>query len=166
MSVTGRWRLAAIAAIALLASAAAPAPEIRGKTLAGDRFFAPATAGEVVIVNFWATWCVPCRTELPAFDHYFREHRGEGLRLIAISMDDRSKARAVAALAQSFDFDIARIDAVRLPGRYRPAALPVTLIFDRAGALRFDSRRARTGPLDAAALDRIVGPLLAERAGR
>ena len=74
----------------------APAPALTGTLFDGTRFSLADHAGNVVMLNFWATWCAPCREEMPALDAYYRRHRGEGLELIAISMDspkDEAKAR-------------------------------------------------------------------------
>ena len=138
------------------------APALRGVSADGAAFDLAALRGNVVLVNFWATWCAPCRAEMPAIDTYFQAHGREGLRVIAISMDDAGKARSAREIGARFHFPIALANGVRLPGSLRPTQLPMTIVFDRTGALRYDSRRERPGLLDAAALARIVGPLLAE----
>ena len=85
--------------------------------------------------------------------------------MLAVSMDDPSKAKAVRNVAAGYHFDVAMARDIRIPGRYRPIALPVTLVFDRSGALRFDSR-GTPGLMTPALLSRIIDPLLAEPAGR
>ena len=74
----------------------APAPALEGRLFDGSRFSLADHAGKVVLLNFWAPWCAPCREEMPALDAYFRRHRSEGLDMVAISMDsprDEAKAR-------------------------------------------------------------------------
>lgn len=148
----------------LQAASASSSPDISGKTLSGDAFDLRSEAGRVVVVNFWATWCLPCRAEMPAMDSYYQAHHTQGLDVIAISMDDPSRIAAVRSVAASYHFAVAIARDSRIPGGYRPSQLPVTLVFDRDGRLRFDSRRS-SGQMTPTLLDHAVGPLLAE-AGR
>ena len=148
----------------LKAAGTASVPSIAGKSLTGVPFDLSAERGRVLVLNFWATWCLPCRAEMPSMDDYFVAHHSQGLDLIAISMDDPSKSAMVRSVAANFHFSAALARDVRIPSAYRPSQLPVTLVFGRDGRLRFDSRRS-PGLMTPPQLDRIVGPLLAE-AGR
>ena len=152
-----------LAATTAPVDAANAPPKITARLVDGGTFDLAGARGSVVVVNFWATWCAPCRIEMPAFDAYYQAHRRDGLEVLAISMDDASKAEAVRVIAARFRFSVVMDRNAVFPTAYRPSRLPVTLIFDRKGGLRFDSRRGRDDRLDGAALDRIVGPLLAER---
>lgn len=155
-----------LAAMPVVALSPASAPQIQGTTLAGEQFSLADNRGQVVVLNFWATWCVPCRAELPAFDRYYRTNRSQGLRMLAISVDVPAKAREVRQASGAFAFDVASISQFKVPGAFRTTTLPRTLIFDRDGHLRWDSVKAKAGVLDEQTLGRIVGPLLAEQTGR
>ena len=157
----GRAALLA-AALALSPPALAAPTAMTVRTLDGQAFSLAEARGDVVIVNFWATWCAPCRIELPAFEAYYQAHRQSGLRVIAISQDAGIQAKAVHAIAAGYHFPMALDRDAKYPNGLAPSQLPETVVFDRSGALRFDSRRAKTGALDGAALSRIVDPLLAE----
>lgn len=170
ISVAARCVLALGAALALAhamyADARAVPDAIEGASLDRKPFSVAAMQGNVVVINFWATWCGPCRAEMPALNQYYRAHRADGMSLIAISLDDASKRKAVVAVASGFDFPVAMARDTNIPSALRPTQLPVTLVFDRRGALRFDSRRSKLPPWDNASLSRIIGPLLAETTDR
>jgi thiol-disulfide isomerase/thioredoxin len=110
--------------------------------------------GEVVLLNFWATWCAPCRVELPLLDAYARRHANDGLKVFAVNdhnvPDDR--LRPLAALL-SFPL----VTKIQGSG-YAPIdeAYPSNFVIDRAGILRFARAGAFTGPT----LEAYVTPLL------
>ena len=64
-----------------------PAPVVRAELIDGSTFDSVKQRGKVIVLNFWATWCKPCREEMPALDAFYRAHRAEGLELIAINIE-------------------------------------------------------------------------------
>ena len=140
----------------------APAPPLDGRLFDGTRFSLAENAGKVVVLNFWASWCAPCREEMPALDAYYRRHRSEGLEMIAISMDsprDEAKAREIM---RAFSFPAAFARETTIKGYGRISLLPTTFVIDRQGVLRKDGRYGDT-PLDTAILEKTVTPLLRAR---
>jgi thiol-disulfide isomerase/thioredoxin len=138
---------------------------VTGKTIDGGRFPSAGQAGDVVIVNFWATWCAPCRAEMPALDDYYQHHRGEGLAVLAVSVDAGASIRKLVAATAAYRFQVARLDDVKMARSAIPTAIPTTRIYDRSGALRYDSSSKREqAPLDEEILDRVVTPLLVQGA--
>jgi cytochrome c biogenesis protein CcmG/thiol:disulfide interchange protein DsbE len=90
--------------------------------------------GRVVLLNFWATWCRPCRTELPWFAEFDRRYRSEGLSIVGIALDDGGWAVVrpfVAQLKLAYPVMIGRDDVVSLYGGL--ASVPTTLMIDKAG---------------------------------
>jgi thiol-disulfide isomerase/thioredoxin len=150
-----------IAAVSLVCSAPALAGPLQSARTIDAVPFNPA--GEVTIVHYWATWCAPCRIEMPILDAYYRKHRGQGLAMIAISIDQGVSTRKLKDVTGKFAFSVARVDDVKMPRRDIPSALPVTRVYDRAGRLRFQTRGDGRTILDATTLERAVSPLLAER---
>jgi cytochrome c biogenesis protein CcmG, thiol:disulfide interchange protein DsbE len=145
---------------AFLASPATAAPFEAARTITGAPFNA---TGEVTIVHFWATWCAPCRLEMPILDAYYRRHQAQGLAMLAISVDQGVSARKLQEVTGRFAFPVARVDDVKMPRKDIPAALPVTRVYDRSGRLVFQTRGDGRTILDAATLERVVTPLLASR---
>jgi thiol-disulfide isomerase/thioredoxin len=115
--------------------------------------------GKVMVVNFWATWCGPCREEMPEFVRAQREFGPKGLQFVGIAVDQRDK---VAQFAKEFDLNypalIGGYDAmdVAKPLGNRLAALPFTVVLDRQGRIV----HTQLGPLKPGALRSIVSDLL------
>jgi thiol-disulfide isomerase/thioredoxin len=149
-------RLAAAVSIALSASLAA-APFQSARTLDGEPFSA---SGHVTIVHYWATWCAPCRIEMPILDSYYRRHRGQGLEVLAVSIDQGVSDRKLRDATAHFSFPVARIDEVKMPRRDIPSAIPVNRVYDKSGRLVFQSKADGRSTIDLATLERIVTPLL------
>src|SRR5690242_10519370 len=80
------------------ASTQAPAPDVALRTADGDTLQLSAYKGKVVLVDFWASWCVPCKTSFPALDAIYREYEAHGLEVFAVNLDDdRRNANAFLA---------------------------------------------------------------------
>jgi len=136
-----------------------PAPDFQIKTANGQMENLAALRGKVVILTFWATWCAPCRQELAAFETYYETHHPEGLEIIAINQDDPDNAKTVTKLMSSFTFSSA-FDKRSSYDRYgRISELPVSIVIDRAGVIRADSRQG-AWVFDAPRLEASVTPLL------
>jgi len=120
--------------------------------------------GQVVVINFWATWCGPCREELPYFVDLHRKQQDRGLVVIAISMDEpedmekaqrflqEQGARFPSYIRGFRDFE----DFVNAIDPSWSGALPATFIFDRSGSLQFK----RVGEITRDELQKAVEPLL------
>jgi thiol-disulfide isomerase/thioredoxin len=135
------------------------APDVAYTLLDGTPGSTQQLRGKVVLVNFWATWCAPCRAEMPAIDAFYRKHRGDGLVVVAVSMDrpaDEAKARAVM---EDYAFGAAFAKDASFKGYGRIWRLPLTFVVDREGVLRRDDWYEDPG-IDAAKLDAVVLPLV------
>jgi thiol-disulfide isomerase/thioredoxin len=113
------------------------APELGFTDLAGNEVKLTSTRGRVVVMNFWATWCAPCLTELPSLDRLHRALSPEGLVVLAVSVDERSVDVAAFVRARGLSLPV-----LRDPGGAEAArglavqAYPTTFVVDAAGRLQ------------------------------
>jgi len=109
------------------------APELGGREVRlGD------AQGKVRVVDFWATWCDPCREQLPALERLARSHQAEGLRVYAVSVDeDRAQVEAFLADAPLGLTVLWDKGGARHTERLDVQRLPTTLVVDRAGLVRY-----------------------------
>jgi cytochrome c biogenesis protein CcmG, thiol:disulfide interchange protein DsbE len=139
----------------------APAPAAMLMTLEGERISTSDLLGQVVILTFWATWCAPCREELPLLSSYAAQHAVAGLRVLGFSLDSVDKLREVRQVAQSLHFPVGLLANSSAPGYGRIWRLPVNFTIDRAGRLIDDGWKDKKPTWTTERLERIVTPLLA-----
>jgi thiol:disulfide interchange protein DsbD len=94
---------------------------------------APDTKGKVVVVNFWATWCVPCIREIPSFNKLHQEFSKQGVAVLGIGMDDEGAERIKPFLVKHPMQYPVGVGSSDMNEKYKLDALPVTIVFDRAG---------------------------------
>lgn len=130
--------LCALASASLAASdiAGQPAPDFALKSATGENLRLSEYRGDVVMINFWATWCGPCRQEMPLLDELYSRYQRVGFNLLGVNIDDDSgrAMQMVSDLGISFPvlFD-SRKEVSKL---YAVEAMPVTVLVDREGRIR------------------------------
>ncbi len=130
--------LGAMAATSLAASdmVGKPAPDFALKSSTGENLRLSEYRGDVVMINFWATWCGPCRQEMPLLDDLYNRYERVGFRLLGVNIDDNSQ-RAIDMMRElDVNFPVlfdAKKDVSKL---YDVNAMPVTVILDREGNVR------------------------------
>jgi thiol-disulfide isomerase/thioredoxin len=134
-------------------------PRLNATLLDGSKFTRQQVVGKVLIVNFWATWCAPCKMEMPALESFRSKYHERGVEVLAISLDKADSLPAVRAALRGFAFRAALAADADFEGYGRIWRLPTTLIIDRDGRLRTDLSPG-AAPVDAAWLERHVAPLL------
>lgn len=110
------------------------APAFVALTRDGKKFDLAEMKNKVVIINFWATWCAPCRDELPALEAVWRNNKGKGLEILAVSVDSSKARRDVDQVAKYFSFPIAYINAVSKNDLVAPDThVPTTYLIGKDG---------------------------------
>jgi cytochrome c biogenesis protein CcmG/thiol:disulfide interchange protein DsbE len=143
-----------------------PAPEITLHTLDGRRISTQDLRGKVVIVTFWATWCGPCRQELPLLSRYAEEHADDGLVILGFSLDTPDELDAVRAVSRNLSFPVGLLGDPHVPGYGRIWHLPVNFTIDRDGRLVENGWRDRNPVWTPARLQAVVSPLLLKAEGK
>jgi len=134
--------LAALAALSTATPALAdpvigrPAPALAGATFAGRPFDLAALRGRVVVLNFWASWCAPCREEMPALDGFQRQWASRGVLVVGLSTDKPPALPLAGRIADGVGYPILAAANARADGFGMPRELPATVIIDPAGIVR------------------------------
>ena len=159
-----RWALAAALALSPVASSVAAksgpkvgetAPDFDLTLIDGTHVRLADLRGQVVVLNFWATWCGPCRAELPLLDQYYRIQGKHGLKVLAVVTEDSLPLYQLKPLFAAMAIPSAR----RIKGPYATlGAVPTNYIIDRAGRVRY----AQAAAFDIDDLNRLLVPLLKE----
>jgi thiol-disulfide isomerase/thioredoxin len=145
------------AARALDAGDAAPA--LKGATLAGKPFDLAALKGHVVVVNLWATWCGPCREEMPLLDAFAKKHAAQGVVLLGLDEDATDDLDGVKAAMAPFSYPALMAETAAENGFRAPRVLPMTYVIDADGKVRARLWAGGT-PVTMENLDKAVAPLL------
>jgi thiol-disulfide isomerase/thioredoxin len=132
-------------------------PEVTFVSTEGEAITRAQLEGKVVMVNFWATWCAPCKAEVPALTATYHKHKHEGFELFGVMTDDVDNP-ALERFSKSFNlkYPVVRADYALMEAFKYPPNLPTTFIYDRSGKLVFE----RKGALREAELDRVLSKLL------
>jgi peroxiredoxin len=135
-----------------------PAPELSLSDLNGNLVSLKDFRGDVILVNNWATWCPPCRQEMPEFQSYYEDHQDEGFQILAV------EAGQPAEEVQAFVSEVGLSFTILLDPEnislttFQNSSLPNSWVIDRKGNLRL----AWLGAINKDTLDKYVTPLLKE----
>ena len=150
-----RSLLSAVAAAALagacaMASAATPmanavAPDFTLRGADGRNVRLDELRGQVVLVNFWATWCGPCREEMPRLDTLYQKYRKSGFVLLGVNIDDDPHTALATAAKLGVSFPVLLDTDKKVSKLYDLNTMPSTVVIDRDGKMRFLHRGYRAG---------------------
>jgi len=135
------------------------APELTLQDVNGKEHSLAAYRGRIVLVNLWATWCPPCKAEMPTLNQYYQDYAGDGF--ITLAINDGDPAGDVAAFAQSYGLAFpVLVDTSHIASSqaFKTRSLPSSFVIDREG----DIRLKWVGEIDRATLEEYVTPLIAQ----
>src|SRR5580700_7739925 len=102
-----------------------PAPTLIAGALDGRMFDLAKLRGKVVLVNYWATWCAPCRKEMPVLDAFYRRYHGQGLEMIGISIDRPQDFAKMRTMSSALSYPTSTIDRISDNGFGQPEGFPL-----------------------------------------
>lgn len=114
------------------------APAFSAPTLTGDSVSVASFRGHVVVLNVWATWCVPCRREMPLLDSLSREFSDQGVRVVGVSIDASDAGESIASFVDQYHigFTILHDGAGQIQSTYKMRGVPETFLIDATGKIR------------------------------
>jgi thiol-disulfide isomerase/thioredoxin len=151
-SPRARSLIASLALFGVLLSAAAtadivgqPAPDFALRSMKGPSVRLSEHLGEVVVVNFWATWCGPCRQEMPLLDELYAKYQLAGLVLLSVNIDETAEPAIEMAQTLKVSYPVLFDSRKEVSRAYEVSAMPVTVLVDRAGVVRYVSEGYKPG---------------------
>jgi peroxiredoxin len=143
----------------------ARAPEFEAKSLADSGLVRRLSdyQGSVLLLNVWATWCVPCQREMPSIEKLYREYAPRGFEVVAVSVDDAGAARSIRQFVEELglSFEILHDPTGRILRTYQMIGIPESFLIDRRGIIR---KKAFETDWYSEENRELVRSLLAERA--
>jgi cytochrome c-type biogenesis protein len=135
-----------------------PVPDVEFQTLAGKPFRLKELKGQVVLLNFWATYCIPCREEIPAWNSLQHELQAQGLKVVGATLDDDAEGvNAYQQAVKKFEYEVL-LGGSEAKQKFAQSVLPTTYLIDREGRIR----QKIIGARDKSGWEAAVKPLLAE----
>lgn len=146
---------AAVAALGALAAAApraqagvtpsAPAPDFTLRSAEGGNLRLAELRGRVVLVNFWATWCGPCKIEMPHLNRLYEKYKSAGFVLLGVNIDEDPKQALALATRLGLRFPVLFDSDKAVSRRYALDSMPGTVLIDRDGKVRHVHKGYREG---------------------
>ena len=123
--------------LALAPAAALPAPAASSGSPAGNPVSLADLKGQVVLINFWASWCGPCRQEMPVLDQMYRKYKAAGFTLLGVNVEPKSGDALTFLKATPVSFPILFDTQSKVSTLYEVSGMPSTVIVDRKGNVRY-----------------------------
>jgi thiol-disulfide isomerase/thioredoxin len=122
-----------------------PAPDFALRSFGRDNVRLSEHLGEVVVLNFWATWCGPCRQEMPLLDEIYNKYLRVGLVLFSVNIDEQRDPAVEMARTLKVSYPVLFDERKDVSRAYQVGTMPVTVLIDRAGVIRYVSEGYKPG---------------------
>lgn len=132
-----------------------PAQDFAFQTFRGEQLALADFAGQSVVLNFWASWCVPCRAEMPHFERAYREYRERGVVFVGLAVEDDPQAARQFAQLLGITYPVGLDPRNQTALRYQVAGLPTTIFITRGGTVA----KRWTGPIGERDLEDLLGKI-------
>jgi peroxiredoxin len=132
------------------------APNFTLQSLDGEPVSLHDYAGQVVLVNMWATWCPPCKAEMPALNAFYEAYQAEGFVVLALNSQEEAATVQAFIEANGFSFPVLLDSQAEVMNQYHVRGLPTTFIIDRNGFIA----HIQSGQITSQQLEAMVVPLL------
>jgi thiol-disulfide isomerase/thioredoxin len=137
-------------------------PALKGTTLDGKSFDLAALKGKVVVLNLWATWCGPCREEMPVLDGFAKKYAAQGVVVVGLDENAPEDLDAVKEVMAAFSYPALMAETAPTNDFHQPRVLPITYVIDAQGVIRAKLWPVGT-PVTEANLEKAVTPLLSAK---
>jgi len=114
-----------------------PAPDFTLRALSNENRRLSEHLGEVVLINFWGSWCGSCRQQMPQLDQLYQKYRLAGLTLLSVNLDESAARAAEMVRALKISYPVLMDERKQVSRAYRIDTLPVTVLVDREGVVRY-----------------------------
>ena len=114
-----------------------PAPNFTLKSNSGKNLKLSESRGEVILLNFWASWCGPCRQEMPLLDSLHNKYKGLGFKVMGVNVEENSKEAIKILNEIKVSFPVVFDTSNKVSELYNVSAMPSTVLIDRDGKMRY-----------------------------
>ena len=132
------FALVGMPALAFAVEVGEPPPEINLPDIhSGKKISLAALKGKVVIIDFWASWCAPCKEEMPILESLYKRFKDQGLVVIGVSVDNETENAKKFLSAVKVSFPIVHDGGKTVADKFKPPRMPTSYVVDKAGKIRF-----------------------------